>query len=92
MFECLVCGGSDRKCIYCSGKNEIKVHRCPRAIVTPDLVLAIPYFVDYISSLPRAVYPNGRPRLYQPAKLIRLFSLWSKLYNEIKAKVKPNEQ
>jgi hypothetical protein len=92
VFECPVCGGSDRKCIFCFGKNEIKIHRCPRAIVTPDLALIIPYFVDYVSALPRPIYPDGRTRLFQPTKLINLFAVWLKLYKEIKAKVAPNEQ
>jgi hypothetical protein len=60
--------------------------------VTPDLILIIPYFVDYVFSLPQATYPDGHPRLYQPVKLINLYALWLKLYKKIKAKAAPHEQ
>jgi hypothetical protein len=62
--------------------------------VTPDLVLIIPYFVDYVSALPQTpLYPNGSARLFQPTKLISLYAVWLKLYKEIKSKMEqPHEQ
>ena len=86
VYECPICEGSNRKCLYCRGTNQIQLHRCPRATITPDLLFYIPYFLDYVINLPRPLYPNGKTRLYQPAKLLKLFSIWLKIYRQIERK------
>jgi hypothetical protein len=92
IYECPECEGKNKKCVYCNGTNEIKLYRCPRAIITPDIIRLVSYFVDYINLLPQKTYPNGKTRYYQPVKLLKAFKLWTKLYYEIKARAEPDEQ
>jgi hypothetical protein len=54
---------------------------------SPRVVALVPYFVRYLET---GEYPDGRGRLYQPAQLLQLFSLWTSLYNSIKEKAAKN--
>jgi hypothetical protein len=92
VFECAICGGENKKCLHCKGKNEIRLKRCPRAIITADVLYLLPYFQIYRQTGLPETFPDGRTRLYQPKKLLNLFALWSNLYKQIEVKQNKNGQ
>jgi hypothetical protein len=77
IYKCPVCAGENKKCIYCKGTNEIMLKRCPRAILNSNITSLVPYFFSFINS---HQYPDGRGRLFQPIKMLKVFDIWAGIY------------
>jgi hypothetical protein len=89
VFGCPACKGENKKCAYCKGKNELKLHRCPRAICDANIRGLVPYFWHYANT---NQYPDGRGRLFQPVKMIAVFDLWMPVWTEARKKWMKEQQ
>jgi hypothetical protein len=69
-----VCGRS-KACNVCRGSGEILLKKCIRALSkTITSSSTLPYFFHWKATGFMA-YPDGRGRMYQPAKLLEAFSV-----------------
>jgi hypothetical protein len=82
---CPMCGGSG-ECSYCQSTNEIAVYTCPRTLgKNREVLWLLSHFYAYRVSNYMA-WPNGKDRLFQPAKLIMAFDILTSIFERHKDK------
>ena len=65
----------DKRCDLCKGTGDILLSRCPRALSkTTTSSITVPYFFHW-KATGFTQYPDGRGRLFQPAKLLEAFNI-----------------
>lgn len=83
--NCFACHGENSDCAICRGNNEIPVFQCPRALATRQFTTLLPYFFEYYAGLSNSGiinWPDGKPRLKQPIKLIQAFDMMASIQSE----------
>jgi hypothetical protein len=87
---CLAGCGGDPECERCKGSDATPVWRCPRMLLRPEHVRLLPYFLDWwrgkeAGGVPP--WPDGRGRLYQPARLKAAFALLDRQMDLVKERL-----
>jgi hypothetical protein len=88
VYFCPICDGENKKCSYCKGTNQIKLKRCPRAILDTNTSRLVSYFRHFVNT---SQYPDGRGILYQSVRMLRVFDIWGRVLVEEKKKKEPKE-
>lgn len=57
--------------------------RCPHTILDGNIRAIVPYFFHFLAT---HQFPDGRGRVYQPSKLLKVFDIWYGIYDEIRPK------
>ena len=77
-------------CSFCKGSGKTFFYRCPRALVSVGSKL-LPYFYEYYYGVVNPnggvgygpKYPNGKPRMFQYWKLLKIFDILTRQKSKI---------